>query len=121
MSKLQTVYIPTKVEDELPEKDEIYLCKVGFNTIKQIELFKGIFIKQEGNENIDDDTDITDIIPDKSVTEWLKPTEAFVFTPEELKPLQDLVDEGYDAYDTSHHLQVQRMLKTIENFLNKKK
>jgi hypothetical protein len=84
----QTIYIPTKVEDELPEEDTFYLCKIGFNVIKQIELFKGIFINEEGNENIDDDTDIKDITPYKSsITEWFKPTEAYVFTPEELKQL----------------------------------
>ena len=47
------------------------------------------------------------------------PQEGFFYTEEQLKPLQELVDEGYNAYDTSHHLQVQRWLKTIENFLNK--
>lgn len=37
----------------------------------------------------------------------------------DVKPLQGLVDEGYDPYDTAHHLQVQRMLKTIKEFLEK--
>jgi hypothetical protein len=31
--------------------------------------------------------------------------------------LQELVDEGYDPYDSAHHIQVQRMLKTVEQFL----
>jgi hypothetical protein len=43
----------------------------------------------------------------------------YVFTEEELKPLQDIADEGYDPYNTAQHLVVQRWLKTIENFLNK--
>lgn len=37
--------------------------------------------------------------------------------PENIKPLQELVDEGYDAYNSSHHLQVQRMLKVIQDYI----
>lgn len=36
---------------------------------------------------------------------------------ENLSPLHQLVDEGYDPYDSAHHLQVQRMLIIIENFI----
>jgi len=39
------------------------------------------------------------------------------FTKEDIKPLQELVNEGYDAYDTNHHLQVQRMLEVIQKFI----
>ena len=38
--------------------------------------------------------------------------------PENIKPLQELVDEGYDPYDSSHHLQVQRMLKVIQDYIS---
>jgi hypothetical protein len=38
--------------------------------------------------------------------------------PENVKPLQELVDEGYDPYDSAHHLQVQKMLKVIENYIS---
>lgn len=35
----------------------------------------------------------------------------------DLQPLQNLLDEGYDPYDTYHHLQVKRILKTVESFV----
>ncbi len=38
--------------------------------------------------------------------------------PENVKPLQELVDEGYDPHDSAHHLQVQKMLKVIENYIS---
>lgn len=38
--------------------------------------------------------------------------------PENIKPLQELIDEGYDPYDSAHHLQVQRMLKVIQEYLS---
>jgi hypothetical protein len=38
--------------------------------------------------------------------------------PENIKPLQELVDEGYDPYDSAHHLQVQRMLKVIQDYIS---
>ena len=41
--------------------------------------------------------------------------------PENIKPLQELIDEGYDPYDSAHHLQVQRMLKVIQEYLSKLK
>jgi hypothetical protein len=40
-----------------------------------------------------------------------------VINSENLSSLQELVDEGYNPYDSAHHLQVQRMLKVIENFI----
>ena len=41
--------------------------------------------------------------------------------PENIKPLQELIDEGYDPYHSAHHLQVQRMLKVIQEYLSKLK
>lgn len=38
--------------------------------------------------------------------------------PENIKPLQELIDEGYDPYDSAHHLQVQRMLKVIQEYVS---
>ena len=40
-------------------------------------------------------------------------------SPESIKPLQELVDEGYDPYDSAHWLQVQRMLEVIKTFISK--
>ena len=37
---------------------------------------------------------------------------------ENIKPLQELVDEGYDPYDSAHHIQVQRMLKVIQDYIS---
>lgn len=34
-----------------------------------------------------------------------------------IESLQELINEGYDPYDSAHHLQVQRMLKIIEIFI----
>lgn len=39
-------------------------------------------------------------------------------SPESIKPLQELIDEGYDPYDSAHHLQVQRMLKVIKDYIS---
>jgi hypothetical protein len=38
--------------------------------------------------------------------------------PGNIKPLQELIDEGYDPYDSAHHLQVQRMLKVIQEYIS---
>ena len=108
----QTVYILTRVEDELPEEN----CKLGiiinnkFDFAYWMKVLK-IFDHHRSGLNH----------RQKDITHWLKPTEGYFFTPEELEPLQDIVNEGYDAYDETHHLIVQRWLKTIENFLNKEK
>lgn len=69
----QTVYLPVKVEDELPDKnysDELHSdCGlVGFEN--------GVFGKWDNNKGIWN-------YPIK-VRTWLKPRESFVFTPEQL-------------------------------------
>jgi hypothetical protein len=38
----------------------------------------------------------------------------------ELQPLVDLLNIGYDPYNTAHHLQVQRMLEVIQKYVNSK-
>lgn len=49
---------------------------------------------------------------------YKKGQETHPITKDEIKPLQELLDEGYDPYDESHHIQVQRMLKVIEQYIS---
>jgi len=49
---------------------------------------------------------------------YKKCQETHPITKEAIKPLQELLDEGYDPYDSAHHLQVQKMLKVIEQFIS---
>ena len=51
------------------------------------------------------------------INELNKPKTTILVFSEQLEPLQDIVNEGYDCYDTTHHLVVQRWLKIIEEFL----
>ena len=44
-------------------------------------------------------------------------SQSVLLIPENIKPLQELVDEGYDPYDSAHHLQVQKMLKVIQDYI----
>ena len=39
-------------------------------------------------------------------------------TQNKFQPLQELLDEGYDPYNSAHHLQVQRMLETIQKVID---
>jgi len=76
--QLQIVYIPTKVEDELPENNTNIFCldDNGFETEVLFENGK-FYVYYSNEERIEKD----------NVTHWLKPTEEYVFTPEELKQL----------------------------------
>jgi len=126
MNKLQTVYIPTKVEDELPELDKSVFT---LNT-----MIKGRvkFPPEDNGENISINCRKT-TIPNgceswydennfgtmySKVHTWLKPTEAYIFTQEELKQvLSDAFDAGNKrgyGYDSDTREEY------IENFLNKK-
>ena len=49
---------------------------------------------------------------------YKKCQETHPITKDTIKPLQELLDEGYDPYDSAHHLQVQKMLKVIEQFIS---
>ena len=44
--------------------------------------------------------------------------ETHSITKDSVKPLQELLNEGYDPHDSAHHLQVQKMLKVIENYIS---
>jgi len=90
MNKLQTVYVPTKVEDELPDimKSVVTVNSNGKYSVHQrvdAEVYK-------------DDLETLTEFHDKYgflnfgytevfVTDWLKPKQAFVFTPDQLKQL----------------------------------
>lgn len=79
MNKLQTVYIPTKVEDKLPEENVLCIAE-EFNGIAAGKL------ELNGRGIVSCDTDAIGCNVNY-ISHWLKPTEAFVFTPEELKQL----------------------------------
>lgn len=81
MINKQTVYIPTKVEDELPDES----CKTGI--IKNGEFDFAYWIK---DFNTFDHHKSGVHHKQSEISHWLKPTEAYVFTPEEFeKMLQD--------------------------------
>lgn len=109
MIKLQTVYIPTKVEDELPDTYESQ-----FELIANQHKNLGWFNKNVSREHM-------------GATHWLKPTEAFVFTPEELKQvLSNAWNDGRNGTEftgnfpfTSNRYVNHSPEEYIENFLNK--
>lgn len=49
---------------------------------------------------------------------YKKCQETHLITKDKIKPLQELLDEGYDPYDELHHIQLQRMLKVIEQYIS---
>ena len=69
--KKQTIYIPTKVEDELPES-------VGWYDVLERTL------KMDADRMYFDGTDFINKKP-FTITHWIKETESHVFTTEELK------------------------------------
>lgn len=80
--KTQTIYIPTRVEDELPEKEGHYRIEGAMESAYWHNEGKHWNRKDSFNQP----------------THWLKPTEAFVFTPDELKQLlSDAFDKGEES------------------------
>ncbi len=80
--QLQTIYIPTKVEDSkfLPEINYVFITK-------NKDVFQDRFDKEQ----------ILEQLPQKMGFDLLKPTEAYIFTPDELKQLlSDTFDKGRD-------------------------
>lgn len=92
---MKTVYIPTKVENELPELDKQVF------TLNTMMPDRVQYPPKDDGENICINRRVSEI-PNKcekwydennfgflysKVHTWLKPTEAYVFTPEELKQL----------------------------------
>jgi len=134
MKKKQIVYIPIKVEDELPEIDKQVF------TLNTMIPGRVMYPPKDNGENKNINRRISEI-PDKceqwydennfgmlysKVNTWLKSTEAYVFTPEELKQLlSDTFDAGYDyGYDSAnmdegYSLNYKSKEEYIENFLNK--
>jgi hypothetical protein len=83
--QLQTVYIPTNVEDELSEREVIAINDANDTLVGYLEQV-GYSVKCESEE--------TQLL---NVTHWLKSTQAYVFTPDELKQLlSDTFDKGRD-------------------------
>lgn len=70
----QTVYLPVKVEDELPEKEVI--CINISNDLLVGNIYK---IDDDDEFQCEDNHQIL-----AQVTYWLKPQKVFVFTPEQL-------------------------------------
>lgn len=77
------------------------------------------------NGNPDGDFVHSTIGAEDKITWWSKGykkgQETHCITKDVIKPLQELLNEGYDPYDSTHHLQVQKMLKVIEEFISKLK
>lgn len=100
--KLKTVYIPTKVEDELPEIDKMVF------TLNTMIPGKVKYPPEDDGENISVNCRVSEI-PNKceqwydehnfniiysKVNSWLKPTQLITFTQEEYnKHIQDVIKE----------------------------
>ena len=89
MKNKQIVHIPVKVEDELPKEN----CKVGI--IINGEFDFAYFIRYNDQKNFIFDHHKSGLHhKQKDITHWLKPTDVFVFSPEELKQLlEDYTNE----------------------------
>jgi hypothetical protein len=107
----QTVYIPTKVEDELPPNNLNVFCLDDNNFETEVVFEDGVFyVYYSGEERVQKD----------NVTHWLKPTEAYVFTQEDLEQLLSdtfRAGENYENYCNYHDAPDEN--KYIENFLKK--
>lgn len=96
MNKLQTVYIPTKIEDELPKET----CKVGIIINENFDFaywmkVLGIFDHHRSGLNH----------KQKDITHWLKPTEGRFFTEEELKQLLEEYTTRIAENVTANHVE----------------
>lgn len=74
MIQKQAVYLPVKVEDELPENNKNVFCLTSDDFETELVFEDGVFRVYEGG----------DCYENENVTHWLKSQEAFVFTPEQL-------------------------------------
>lgn len=89
MIQKQIVYLPIKVEDELPKEFDIVTLNAKVPVINQ---FENLTSEQEidfsFNGWLENDKflihGIGEELSDGKVTHWLKPQEVFVFTPEQL-------------------------------------
>jgi hypothetical protein len=76
MNKKETVYIPTKIEDELPKEKGYYsVCSINLTT------------KNESIDNLRFNGIKFIDMPNWEHIYWLKPTKEYSFTEEELKQL----------------------------------
>ena len=80
MKQLKTVYIPTKVSEELPELLDGNMADHVFAIDKSGYKFIAKSISTDGG--LKDEHDYPSY-----AQEWFKPTKIYVFTPEELKQL----------------------------------
>lgn len=87
--KKRTVYIPVKVEDELPENNKNVFCLTsdGFET--ELVFEDRVFRLYEGG----------DCYENENVSHWLKLQEGYFFTPEQLNQL--LSDVIKDTLNTA--------------------
>jgi hypothetical protein len=76
--KKQTVYVPIKVEDELPNKE---VCGISKENELLVGYIRSTKHSHTGYEISNDDTNMT------SVDRWLKPQEGYFFTEEQLNEL----------------------------------
>ena len=78
----QTVYLPAKVKDEkIPEHTVVTVSCDGGTQFNQVKYYTSYF-----KEDFE------------MVTHWLKPQEAFVFTPEQLNEYtQSVIKQAFEA------------------------
>jgi len=121
--QLQTVYIPTKAEINNLPNNNVFCISEEFNGIAAGKLD----LNSKGIVACDTDTIGCTV---NYISHWLKPTQAYVFTPEELKQLlSDTFDAGqYEewkdvSYDGGENYETVKIVKDkeqhIENLLKK--
>lgn len=124
----QTIYIPTKVEEELPD---ILKSVVTISNIDKLSVHQRVDAEVYKNDlntlkELHDKNGFLNFGDDSFVKKWLKLTEAYVFTPEELKQLlSDAFDAGTKYGDVNCEFGGETRLPNkqdyIKNFLNKEK
>lgn len=89
MYKIQSVYVPVKVEDELPNKEA---CGISNKNELLVGYIRSTEHSHTGYEISNDDTSMT------SVDRWLKPQEGYFFTEEQLNELlSNVIKDTLDA------------------------
>jgi len=117
----QTVYLPVKVEDELPSENESSKVAIlhkerGFDFAYYMHKWKLFDHFKQGLSYKQSD-----------ITHWLKPQEAFVFTPEQLneytanviKQALETAAENADLIETDGDVDPKSITNTLEETCKK--
>lgn len=124
-------YSTQPLEEIVWWEKETRRSKLGFDKIKLLtlseveEVINGYSVEKMAEKSVNIAMTLKDLSKTLFMTIYKKGFKAhqelikdkLFISKENIKPLQDLVNEGYDPHDSAHHLQVQRMLKTIKQVI----